>query len=221
MGIYDDFSKDQNPYFDVSSPSYNNDKNLIAVVVNEAINKYGVCMEYYVTTYDTSYDKIWGEDNNRHYIRKFEFMSKYELPKEDKIWTKFGIENSDQITLWVSKRHFQAASIDPITRISYNRPQIGDIIKANFSNYFYEITEVAEDTGMYFQSNQYIWELTVRTMKNENISTTPTLSASDIYTSTNLDDIFGIDNEIDVEKESIIYKQQKGEKPKDDPFGVW
>ena len=104
MGVYDDFSKDQNPYFDVSSPAYNNDKNLMAVVVNEAINKFGVCMEYYIITYNTNYDRIWGEDNNRCYIRSFEFMAKYDLPREDKIWTKFGIEGTDELTLWISKK---------------------------------------------------------------------------------------------------------------------
>jgi len=221
MAYYDDFSKDQNPYFDVSSPSYDNDKNLMAITINEAFNKYGVCMEYYITTYDTNYDRIWGEDNNRFYIRSFEFMGKYELPREDKIWTKFGIEGTDEVTLWVSKRHFQAASIDPKDGVSYVRPQIGDIIKADFSNYFYEITEVAEDTGLYLQSNQFIWTLTVRTMKDEYISTSPELSASDIASVTNLNDIFNIDNTIDVEKEPILYKPEKGEKPKNDPFANW
>jgi hypothetical protein len=221
MGNFDDFSKDQNPYFDVSSPAYDNDKNLMAVMVNEVFNKFGVCMEYYITTYDTNYDRVWGEDNNRFYIRNFEFMGKYELPREDKIWSKFGIEGSDEVTIWISKRHFTAASIDPNNGISYVRPQIGDIIKADFSNYFYEITEVAEDTGQYFQSNQFIWELSVRTMKDENISTSPELSASDIASVTNLNDIFNIDNSVDVEKEPILYKPQKGEKPKEDPFGNW
>lgn len=221
MGNFDDFSKDQNPYFDVSSPSYSNDKNLVAVMINEAYNKFGVCMEYYITTYDTNYDKIWGEDNNRHYIRKFEFMAKYDLPREDKIWTKFGIEGTDNITLWISKRHYQSASIDPNTGQSYTRPQIGDIVKTDFNNYFYEITEVAEDTGLYFQSNQFIWELTLKPMKNENIEASISLSASDIASVTNLNDIFDIDDTVDVEKEPISYKPQKGEKPKNDPFSNW
>lgn len=221
MGNFEDFSKDQNPYFDVSSPAYNNDKSLMAVMVNEVFNKFGVCMEYYITTYDTNYDRVWGEDNNRFYIRNFEFMGKYELPREDKIWSKFGIEGSDEVTIWISKRHFTTASIDPNNGVSYVRPQIGDIIKADFSNYFYEITEVAEDTGQYFQSNQFIWELSVRAMKDENISTSQELSASDISKVTNLNDIFNIDNDIDIEKESVVYIPETGEKPKDDPFGNW
>jgi len=221
MANFDYFSRDQNPYFDVSSDSYNNDKNLVSVTINEMINKFGVCMEYYITTYDTNYDRIFGEDNNRCYIRNFDFMAKYELPREDRIWTKFGIEGSDEVTLWISKRHFHAVSIDPKTGISYVRPQIGDIIKSDFSTYFYEITEVSEDTGLYLQSNQYIWELTVKTLKDEYISISPELSGSDISFVTNINDIFNIDNDIDVEKEEIIYKSEKGEKPKNDPFGNW
>jgi hypothetical protein len=221
MGNFDYFSRDQNTYFDVNSDQYQNDKDLMSVMINEYYNKYGVCMEYYITTYDTNYDRIWGEDNNRCYIRNFQFMCYYNLPREDKIWTKFGIEGTDEVTIWMSKRHFQAASIDPNTGISYERPQVGDIIKSEYSTYFYEITEVSEDIGQYFQSNQFIWELTVRTMKDEYICTAPSLSGSDIAMVTNLNDIFNIDDNIDIEKEDIIYVPEKGEQPKNDPFGNW
>jgi hypothetical protein len=220
MGNFDTFNRGENPYFDFGD-GYQADKNLISVIINEVYNKYGVCMEYYVTTYDTNYDKVFGEDNDRCYVRNFDVNGYFNLPREDKIWSKFGIEGTDEIVLWISKRHFQAVSIDKETGKSYERPQIGDIIKSDYSNYFYEITEVAEDTGQYFQSNQHIWEVYIRPMKDEFICTAPELSASAIADVTNIDDIFNIDNDIDIEKEDILYKPEEGEKPSNDPFGNW
>jgi len=215
------YTTGQNPYFDLSDDSkFGKDKSLLGVIINEYYNKFGVCMEYYQTTYDTSYDTVWGEDNNRRYIRKFEFNGYFNLPREDKIWSKFGIEGTDEIIVWVSKRHFKAASMTP-TLESYNRPQIGDIIKSEYSTYFYEITEVAEDTGQFLQSNQFIWELHIKPMKDEFITTSPELKDSDINLVTNLDDIFNVSNNVDIEKEDVIYRPKVGEKPKNDPFGNW
>ena len=216
-----DFNTGQNPYFDFSDDSkYGNDKKLIGVLINEYYNKYGVCMEFYQTSYDKKYDTVWGEDNDRRYVRKFDLNGYFNLPREDKVWTKFGIEGTDEIIVWVSKRHFTAASMTPELE-PYERPQIGDIIKSDYSNYFYEITEVAEDTGQYFQSNQFIWELHIKPMKDEFITVSDELEDSDIATATNIDDIFNIDNTVDVEKEDIVYKPKPGEKPNKDPFGNW
>ena len=211
----------QNPYFDVSGPDYQNDKDLISVIINEYYNKYGVCMEYYITSYDTDYDKVFGEDNDRSYERKFEVNGYFSLPREDKLWTKFGMEQSTDITLWISKRHFQGTSVDPESMESYVRPRIGDIIKSDYSNFFYEITEVAEDTGMYLQSTQHVWELQMRPMKDEYISISDKIKDSAIAKVTNIDDILDIKDDVDVEKENIVYKPKKGEKPNKDPFGNW
>ncbi len=221
MGNFDHFSRGQNTYFDVSDPKYDADKALIGLAINEYYNKFGVCMEYYITTYDTGYDPVWGEDNNRSYIRNFNVNGYFNIPKEDKVWSKFGIEGTDEVTIWVSKRHFAGTSIDSKTGIPYARPQIGDIIKSDYSSYFYEITEVAEDTGQYLQSNQYIWELHAKPMKNEMITTSPEISASDLASINSMDDIFNIDNTIDIEKEEIIYDPKPNEKPNGDPFGNW
>ncbi len=221
MGNFDHFNRGQNIYFDLSNPKYDNDKALISLTINEYYNKYGVCMEYYATTYDVGYDSVWGEDNNRKYSQYFNVNGFFNLPKEDKVWSNFGIEGTDEIVIWISKRHFTATSINSDTGVSYERPQIGDIIKSDYSNYFYEITEVAEDTGQYLQSNQYIWELHARPMKNEMINTSPEISASDLAGIASMDDIFNIDNTIDIEKEEIIYNQEPNEKPNGDPFGNW
>lgn len=220
MGNFDHLNKCQNTYFDMSDSKYDKERALISLFINEYYNKFGVCMDYYITSYDVKYDRIFGEDNNRRYVRNFEINGYINLPKEEHIWTKFGIEGIDEVIVWVSKRHFDAASTD-VSGQTYPKPQIGDIIKTEYSNYFYEITNVVEDTGQYLQSNQYIWEISMKPMKDEFIATTSATSASDISMVTNLDDIFNIDTNVDIEKENIIYDPEPGEQPNKDPFGNW
>jgi len=58
-------------------------------------------------------------------------------------------------------------------------------------------------------------------MKNEFITTSSELSASDISIITSLDDIFNIDRVVDTEKENILYKPIPGEKRGDDLNCGW
>jgi len=223
MGNLDHLSMGSSDYFDVESDKYNNEKQLFSVIINELYNKYGVCMDYYITSYDIKYDRIWGEDNDRRYERVFPVQVFYQLPKEEKIWSKFGIEGTDDITLWISKQHFTYTSIDNSTGESYTRPQIGDIIHSQYNNYFYEITEVSEDTGMFLQSKQYLWELNIRPMKDEYISQSKLTETEEIAKVTNLEDIFDIrtDTDIEIDNDEIKYNPEPTEKPKEDPFGNW
>jgi len=221
MGNFDHFNRGPSEYFNFDDNTYDNERNLVSVLINEYYNKFGVCLDYYITSYDTSYDKIWGEDNNRRYIRNFEVQGYLDIPKEDKIWSKFGIEGTDEVRVWISKRNFEASSIDKTNTQIYKAPQIGDIIRTDYSNYFYEITEVAEDSGNYFQSRQHVWELTIRPMKNENIESSPGVSGTPIEQITSLDDIFDIKNTVDVKKDDVLYEPESGEQPNKDPFGNW
>lgn len=217
-------SRERNPYFNYMSDTYNTERDMISVMINEAYNKFGVCFVYYVSTYDLKYDRIWGEDNNRRFIRNFNVNGYFTLPKEEKMWSKFGIEGMDDITLWISKRHFDWVSKDKINNEDFPRPRIGDVLRSEYENYYYEIVEVAEDTGNYLQSMQHLWELQLRVFKDENVSVdmSTSLSADHIadYTA-KPSDIFDIRNYIDTHKEAVLYKPKPGETPKDDPFGAW
>lgn len=210
-----DFSapKGRNQYFDFRNTSYNMDKDFISGLITNAINANGVCMEYYIVSYDLKYDPIWGEDNNRRYIRTFSFMSYFELPREDKMWNVLGVENIGNLRMIVSKKHFNAAS-NSCTG-SYI-PQIGDIIMSKYNKYIYEITEVAEGENNFLQSKQHTWEFVTKPYTNENIDTTA-ISGSTVAGLPDAD-LFDITNPIDVKKEDIIYKPILTEKPKNDPF---
>jgi hypothetical protein len=90
---YDDYSSlpDLN-YFVKTESRYNNEKELYDVLMMESYNDYGVSAVYYKTTYDTNYDKIFGEDRNRMITNRYDIMVYYELPRELEMWSKFGIE---------------------------------------------------------------------------------------------------------------------------------
>jgi hypothetical protein len=197
------------------SKAYDNDRELAAMVNMEAWNMYGVKIVYYKATYNTNYDRIWGEDGDRHVTEFWNVMSYFQLPRENKVWGKFGIEGVNDFSMFISKEHFRFKTDDYI-------PKIGDLVLALSDNKFYEITEVKEEAPMFMLSKQYAWELICRKMKIEqDISVSPALSATPIAQMYNTKDIFNINNNIDIDKEPILYEPIKGEKPVNDPFGKW
>jgi hypothetical protein len=197
------------------SSAYNNDRELAAMVNMEAWNMYGVKIIYYKTTYDTNYDRVWGEDGDRHVVQEWNVMAYFQLPRENKVWSKFGIEGINDFSMFISKEHYRFKTDDYI-------PKIGDLVLALSDNKMYEVTEVKEEAPMFMLSKQYSWELICRKMKVEKeITISPALSASPISKYYNVKDIFDIRTNIDIEKEPIIYEPIKGEKPVNDPFGKW
>jgi hypothetical protein len=206
--------------------SYNNERELFDVLVTEAYNKHGVCMEYYITTFDKNYDRIFGEDNDKRFTRFFKVMGSFKLPREEKLWTKFGIEGMDQFSMYISKRHFWEASQYDSTQTVKNAapyvPKAGDYIVSKYNKYAYEVVEVKDEEMMYLHSKQHIWELLVKPFKDEHIVTTSLTSASDMADISNQnDDKFNISNVIDQKKGDINYTPKGTEITKQDYFGNW
>lgn len=207
--------------------NYNNENELYDLLVTEAYNKHGVCMDYYVTTFNKAYDRIFGEDNDRRFERKFKIMGFYQLPREEKMWSKFGIEGLDNFSIYVSKRHFWKASkydANQTNPDAYNTyiPKVGDYIMANYNKYAYEIVEVKDEEMMYLQSKQHVWEFLVRTFKDEHIETTSLTSATDISAVTNKDsDIFDITTTVNGKKNDVNYNPKSTEESSGDPYGNW
>lgn len=208
--------------------SYNSERRLFDKLISESIKQHGVCLYYYVTTWDTSYDKIWGEDNNRRFERYFQFNGFYTLPREDKTWSKFGITGMDTFSIFVAKLHF-----DTVSRYNYNRtskmyqpyiPKVGDIVMADYNKHIYEITEVKEEVGMFLLSKQHMWEFVVRPYKDEHIDMSPDTSATmgymQNYSGRNTDNE-DIKTEIDINKNDIKYTPKNNEMGSNDPFAGW
>ncbi len=199
----------------ICSKSYNSDRELASMLNMEKWNMYGVKIIFYEVSYDTTKDNVWGEDNDRSVISAHNVMSYFELPKENKTWSKFGIEGINNFSMFISKEHFRSMTNNYI-------PRVGDLVLTSYNNKLYEISEVKEETPTFLLSKQYAWELIVREAKIENsISVSTVLSASPIAEFYSVDDIMDIRNDVDIKKEEIIYKTEQSERPTNDPFGKW
>jgi len=205
-------------WFQEDRQVYDREKEMLAMLHMEAFNMFGVPMFYYAASYNTSANKIFGEDNNRRFTQVFDIMSFYHLPREDKLWSKFGIEGIDEITMYISKEHFQYVT-SSTGGYSYI-PKTGDIIKAKYNNYYYEIVAIKEEASQFLQSKRYVWELIVRPFKDAHIINM--ISGDPIGTVTNkTTDLFDRVQAINAKMSGIAYQNKPCEKPANDPFALW
>jgi hypothetical protein len=203
---------------------YDNERELYGVLQMEQINMFGVPMEYYATSYNLSAaQQPWSEDENRQITNMYNIMATYELPHEDNLWSKFGIEGIDNFHIYISKMHFNAASggtgLYPIS--GGDVPKVGDILKAKYNNYFYQILMVHQEEEM-FEQYKHSWDLTVKPYRDNKFTTTPSTSATSISAVTNQNvDIFNIKTVIDDSKNAIIYTSAVCEQAPTNIWGTW
>jgi len=212
---------------------YSSERRLFKKLVTECYNLHGVELTYFITSYDTHYDRIWGEDCDRRFIRKFDFMAKYQLNTEEKMWTKFAIEGIDNFSIFVSKEHFRVASTFSDRRVRGNIgrstyasvvPKSGDIIQSKYNNYLYEIITVKEEAMMPHLSKEYVWELIVSPFRDDHIKLDSATSASmdQISAYTNKDsDIFNIKDVLASAVSAVDYQPETDESDPRDPWGGW
>ena len=197
--------------------NYDGEKEMVEWLQREAYNLFGVKIIFYETTYDKKRDAVWGEDGDRHVISAWNMKSYFPLPKEDKTWSKFGIEGMNVFSIFISKAQFKDST-------EGYRPQMGDIVQTVFDDKLYEITEVKEESPMFFQSKRYTWELIVRPLKIEQeVTVSPSLSDTPIAKYYKVDDIFDIRTDVDIEIDEgeIKYEPKPNERPNGNPFGHW
>jgi len=173
MGNFDNLSRQKNSYFQ-HQPEYNNEKLLYQLLVTEMYNLHGVCMTYYSVSFSTSANAIWAEDDKKVIERLFSFMAMYELPREEEAFTKFGVAGIDNFHIFISKRHFEMASTYSTTGLpgvhESITPRIGDILKANYNDYLYEIVSV-KDTEVQFEQEQHTWDIIVSPFRDKGFIT--------------------------------------------------
>ena len=173
-----------NNYLHKGQAKYNNDRKLLDHLNAEFVNLNGMVGEYYITTYDKDYDRIWGEDNDRRYVRKFDFMFfSDEMYEPDYSNNMFGLWADDSVTLDVAKTGFLDAStyvsagdvpyIDiengftkEDKRFEPYAPKVGDYIKVKSVGLFYEVNSI-KNRSTSLQGSSF-WQLTLVPMKEEN-----------------------------------------------------
>ena len=231
MGIptnYKDFAQNEN-HFNFQSNKYDSDRNLYDKLLAESYNHNGVPVDFYITSYDTKYDAIFGEDNNKRVVRKFPLMIFYELPNEEELWNQWGIEGMDNFHMFCSKKHFEVASTigfsgsgDEIVYDSFDsyKPIVGDILIPKYNKYMYEIVDVREEESMFLQ-NKHSWDFIVRAYKDEQLSVSDSLSGDFIKDYISQDDILNISGDIDNEKSDVLYNTSGDSEDVNDPLGGW
>jgi hypothetical protein len=236
------FKKD---YFNhLTNPCYDNEKKMFANIATEMWNQQGVKLIYYKVDYNTSYDKLYGEDRDRHIERQFPFQGYFILPTEEELMTLFGIDVKDIFKIYVAKQHFEVASTLSNTGCGVYEydpyePCEGDIIKGKWNDTFYEVIEVKDSEGTMLQT-KLAWTLIVRIFRDNHFSVNefqppiPSVKAKELEISAVTDkptDILQINEEIDEEKEEFLFNTSAAnEEPinpdpyppvNDDPFGGW
>jgi hypothetical protein len=229
-GNFRDVSRVKGDYFNWNTDScYTNEKLLYRKLVTNAYNMHGVKCIYYPVDYNTNYDKILGEDRNRTVIRNFPLMCYFDLPPQDRIYNKFGIDEVDNFHVYVSKIHFTETSrlnASGSASAGYVYPEYtpkqGDIIKAKYNRTYYEVISVHAQEAQFLQA-QHTWDFIVRVFRNDNISVSASTSA-DMGTLphvVNNVDILRINSTIDTLKTSVLYTSASLEVPPNDPYGGW
>jgi len=155
---------------------YDVEKNLYGRWINEAFNHFGVKCQYYITDYNTDYDVIFGEDMDRHVVRRFPVQVYFVLPPEDDMASRFGIEELDNIEMFISKLQFQVAStLDYDDQYGATSgtfaqyiPKLGDLIRSTSNYKFYEILDVGEEDNQFLQTSN-TWTLKVRLYRDNHV----------------------------------------------------
>jgi len=221
MGNFDNFlNAGRSEYFQYEK-NYENENFIMSSNMMEAINNYGFCFKFYRRTYDTSYDRIWGEQTNSRYDRVFDFMGMYTAPPENKLFTKFGIELTDEVTVYASKLHFRSMSID-VDHREETIPKTGDIVEA-FNNCLYEITSIPKVTDFsYFRSSNLIWEFVMKPYSDELYKAEAEINGTTLQRMTQIEtDLFDIAGVVEQKKEKVIYIPKPSDGVVQNPFSNW
>ena len=205
-------NKINNKYFKHSGACYDGENSLYNSLLNETYSKFGVKCQYYIIDYDTQYDELFGEDENRSAIRSFPVMIYFIVPPELEMFSQFGIEGVDNFEMYVAISHFECASKLIYTgdtrsgeQYSSYKPSAGDIIKSNYNSggkgFFYEILEV-KDSEEQFLCRQHTYTFIVRKYQVNHISlsadtsaTMPELQELDVPDILEINDVIDTENE--------------------------
>lgn len=217
MANFNDFPRiDPIWQFNHFSSAYDNERKLYDLLITEAYNLNGVCCSYFPVSVNTSYDKIFGEDMSQQIQRSFEIMAYFDLPRETKTFSTQGQLWIDKFHIYISKRHFAAASTDNYL------PKIGDLVRSQYNDVYYEVLSVKAEEEQFLQA-KHSWDLTVRVYVDKHQSVNPETSASmgSLPEYVDKSDLFNIGEWINNEKGNALYSPEVTECAPKDPFNDW
>lgn len=197
-------------YFQPLTSGYNKESLLYDLLNTEAFNMHGVTSTFYVTSQNTSYDEIYGEDMDREIIRKFDMMIYYDLPKETHIFQAYGVDYEDVFHAYATKRHFSEVSkmnsAGTSAIYSSYEPKIGDLVKPKYNSFYYEVVSVKEEEQQFMQ-RKHSWDMILRAFRPNHQKVSSEVSATNDQLNVILSagDLFNIASTIETEKVDILY----------------
>jgi hypothetical protein len=224
-----------NSYWDKETPCHDGEKEMFNQLEMDAWNSFGIDMTYYIADWNVDYDRIYGEDRDRHILRKFSFKGFIPTyPEEKQRYTNFGIDGLDSFSFWSNISHFSFASrFDDQGSTCYDEyiAQEGDIIKFDYSGLYYEVMHVVKSANQFLQT-QHSYTIVVRVFRDIHLTLSPLVSSDPLSAFTDKPkDIFDISDDIDDEKLDFLFNTSAAnEEPitpdphppvNDDPFGGW
>ena len=152
-----------NPYFQQGSKS---EQSLVQSLINEQLKIYGVDVHFMPRTYVSS-DSVLRE------VTASSFKDAYPIEAyidnfdgygdNPTLLSKFGIEQTNEVTLIISKERFENY-ISPLMKNESNiklstRPKEGDLIYFPFGDRLFEMKYVEHEKPFYMLKNTYVYEL--------------------------------------------------------------
>lgn len=199
----------ENSFWNKDSPCKDNESKLYDSLVTGAYNQVGVPGFWYKVSYSTKNEKVFGEDNDREILRKFE-VTYYvdELPEDNRMYSSFGIFGLDTFHIYISKNHFKQASQfnelgQVVSGIEY--PKHGDILQSSHNNTFYEVVEVKDRVEMFLERS-HVWDIILKPLEMNNHKISKTLEGDEIERVFKSKDILEQNDLIDKEFKKIKYE---------------
>lgn len=152
----------KNPYFKYQD----SEPRLIEELIIESIKVTGEDFIYIAReAFDRDY--LFGEDTNSRFkdsaILEM-YLKDYERHNGAELFSKFGLELKDRITVVVSKRRFEEAITSAFPEIK--RPREGDLIYSPLTYEIYEIEFVDNEVPFYQGNKNFTYEITAQTYQH-------------------------------------------------------
>ena len=149
----------RNLYFSAGARS---EQNLYEDLIIESIKIYGQDL-YYMPRDLVNVDPVFREDPvssfNSNYLLEMYVDNVDGFDGEGDLFTKFGVEIRDQMTLTVSKRRWEQAVLRYDNEIKGIRPLEGDLIFTPFARKLFQIMHVEHEQPFYQLNNLPVFKL--------------------------------------------------------------
>lgn len=183
--------------------SNNPDRALFEEVFKEAIDIYGIDIEYWVVEFNTEKDKLYAEDTKALVTEKYNMKAYGTYIDEQFILSKFGIQSSDIFEIVLSKSKFEEIVGDGAS------PKSGDKCYVNYMDRIFTVTETQEEENIYLQE-KFSWKLVLNPSDYDGMEVTPNIGVPDMEAE---DAVFDDNSIIDELEENIVVDKENDSNP--------